>query len=880
MSDWEELRRHLDLGHVRRAEEFVTSELDVRQRADLAKKLTAYVRSAALGLPAVAVAAVGLMPSSAAAATLLSRASLRTSWRSLPVSEMVRVAEHRKVTWLGDLAARMATRLPRDPWESSWRPVADLIRVTAAPVPDADVFVIGWINWLFEPMMRRGWPAAEAERVTIMAGRLLDGPFLTALLPRIFELNGLGLVLAGPEAEFAPSLVALAGARRIDRAELLDGCLIRLHAPDRPGALRFFTGLHDLLEPTPDELASRAEEYADLAAVAPSPVAGFATKQLSALLGAGRLDVDVLLSVAPAGLERTEKARTREMLTLLERAGRRHPDRAGDVALALTAAFGASDYDLAARALEVVLSHAGALGPEAHEEVAGACAALPDDLREKARAGFGFPVADQPEPSPGPDEVTTAGVWPDPWPAPITTLGELELALSPSFLSGWVELERVMAGVVAVAVEHPEEVQGLLDGLSSFQWPLEHDEFSRVRFTMESSWPRNSLKLSHPDQHFVVTRDALLEGRATPLLQHWSQWVHMILLLRMAEIGVGLAGSDPARPRMLMATPTDESGRLSAEVLLDRLSRAEAEGWQPWPLDLEQALLRLPRFLRGLDRAAELTSPAGRRFAAFVADGGLPDPQQRVLGRWPAREGTYQAGSGRPGGVRTVALSHGGPVRSGLHRVLFKLDPSGEWGKNPAMPTLSVFPDFREVYSAWVLPHVVPDRAGPLLANVPEWWCAVGGPAGAATTLLVAYALGAERAAERAAGVDTLLGLSAAGNLDGTGLGEQLGALIADGPVVGARVYPELIEAARAGARARIWDVLVAMLPYVLDQKPAGLPDLLALATDLAPGYSDGQDIPGLSEVAGRKGAGKVVVQARRLHAAIEAVRAAASSRG
>ncbi len=886
MSDWEELRRHLDLGHVKRAEAFVTGELDPRQRAGLAKKLTTYVRSAALGLPAVAVAAVGLMPSSAAAATLLSRASLRTAWGSLPVAEMVRVADHRKVTWLGDLAERMAVRLPRDPWDSSWRPVADLIRATGAPVPDADVFVLGWLNWLFEPARQRGWPTAEAERITIMAGRLLDGPFLTALVPRIFELNGLGLVLAGPEAVFAPSLVALAGAGRVDREELLDGCLVRLHTPDRPGALRFFTGLHDLLEPTPDELAARAEEYADLAAVAPSPVAGFALKHLSALLGAGRLDLDVLRSAAPAGLERTEKVRAREMLTLVERAIRHYPDRAGDLVPALAAAFGASDYDLAARALEVVLGHAGALGPEAREEVAGYCAGLPDDLREKARAAFGFPAADPP--AHVPDEVTTAGVWPDPWPAPITTLGELELALSRPILSDWVELERVMAGLVAVAVEHRAEVRSLLEGLSPWRWPLEHQVFCQTRFLMEHGWPTNPLKLQGIDQGYVDTRDALLAGEPTPLLQDWSQWAHMIPMMRMAEIGIGLNrdAPDPAAPRMLMATPTEVSGRLSAEVLLERLRRAEAEGWQPWPLDLEQALLRLPRGI-GPDRpeVTRLTSPAGRRFAEFVLAGGLPDPDQSVRGRWPAREGTYRAGPGgqdRPGGVRLVALSHGGPIRSGMHRALFHRDPDvpsgigGRMGKNGALPPLYVFPDHREVYSAWVLPRVAPELAGEVLAHLPAWWYSVGGRAGAATSLLVAYGLAAESAAERAAGVDAVLGLRAAGNLAGAALGEQLGALIADGPLVGARVYPELIEAARAGARTGIWDVLVAMLPYVLDQKPAGLPDLLALATELAPGRSDGSDIPGLSEVAGRTGTGKVVGQARRLR---EAIRAAASSR-
>ncbi|BAL88751.1 hypothetical protein AMIS_35310 [Actinoplanes missouriensis 431] len=106
----------------------------------------------------------------------------------------------------------------------------------------------------------------------------------------------------------------------------------------------------------------------------------------------------------------------------------------------------------------------------------------------------------------------------------------------------------------------------------------------------------------------------------------------------------------------LMATPTRVNGSLDAAVLLERLTRAQAGGWEPWPVDFEQALLRLPRDTDPdvVRQAAELTSVAGRRFAAWLKDGGLPDPVS-TRREQTGRDGRYAYGGTPPLRRRTVA---------------------------------------------------------------------------------------------------------------------------------------------------------------------------------------------------------------------------------
>src|SRR4029450_6345238 len=78
----------------------------------------------------------------------------------------------------------------------------------------------------------------------------------------------------------------------------------------------------------------------------------------------------------------------------------------------------------------------------------------------------------------------------------------------------------------------------------------------------------------------------------------------------------------------LVATPTAANGQLDPAVLLGRLERSVAEGWQPWEYDLQQALLRLPR---GSDpglaaRARRLGTPVGGGLGEGLATRGRAGP--------------------------------------------------------------------------------------------------------------------------------------------------------------------------------------------------------------------------------------------------------------
>ena len=75
--------------------------------------------------------------------------------------------------------------------------------------------------------------------------------------------------------------------------------------------------------------------------------------------------------------------------------------------------------------------------------------------------------------------------------------------------------------------------------------------------------------------------------RAFPYLRPVVAWTIAGLLAGVAAMLLARY----ARSVTMVAPENDFADRMS-EYLLDRLSRAEAEGWQPWPFDLEQALLR------------------------------------------------------------------------------------------------------------------------------------------------------------------------------------------------------------------------------------------------------------------------------------------------
>ncbi|MGH6655719.1 MAG: DUF6493 family protein, partial [Actinocrinis sp.] len=103
-----------------------------------------------------------------------------------------------------------------------------------------------------------------------------------------------------------------------------------------------------------------------------------------------------------------------------------------------------------------------------------------------------------------------------------------------------------------------------------------------------------------------------------------------IITLRLAELAVRIGDPGPAE---LVSTPTHPDGWIDPDVLVARVSAAEQAGRQPWPLDFDQALLRLPDTAgpATMRAAHDLSSPAGHRLAGWLRGGRPTLPSAREM---------------------------------------------------------------------------------------------------------------------------------------------------------------------------------------------------------------------------------------------------------
>ncbi|MEV0383861.1 DUF6493 family protein [Nonomuraea sp. NPDC050643] len=104
---------------------------------------------------------------------------------------------------------------------------------------------------------------------------------------------------------------------------------------------------------------------------------------------------------------------------------------------------------------------------------------------------------------------------------------------------------------------------------------------------------------------------------------------YLFLLRRWAEVYDAIEAE--TLPPYLLAEPTEGTGHVDAGELVERLAGYERSGRQAMPVDLQQALLRLPRDVAPevVVRARRLTSEAGRAAARWM-DGGRPEPGTEI----------------------------------------------------------------------------------------------------------------------------------------------------------------------------------------------------------------------------------------------------------
>jgi hypothetical protein len=663
------------------------------------------------------------------------------------------------------------------------------------------------------------WVRAQPDPGTAIA----DGPYAHYLLPMLFEHERIGRVLEFTyQGKGFNSALARLGRTDPDvRALLLDGCLARLLRGGRPGDLRAFVTLHDELAPTPGEIARRCSDYAGLIAAEPGTIAAMAQRSLRAADEAGAIKVDTILDVGAIALGRREKNIVKTQTTWLRQAAKRHPDRSAELLSLLDKPSGAT--------------------------------ILP------APVDFGVPIVpDMPPPIAGPAEFAEelAAYIAGDWSVPTTE----------RILDGLVRLPfRDHAAYEAVVQPVVQAHSDVLDG----PWA------GSVMILLGGAL---SATLGHPRSLRTRLTEAFLELTGDHSLykplKEWNRSPQTLLEIRLQTIQ---RYADTAPVPFLVATPTLRNGLIDPAVLVDRMAIAERDGWLPWPTDLDQALLRLPREIPPpvVRRAQALVSPAGKAVAQRMRDG-HPDPVVlRYTQSRPADKRTY-FDWGTPD--RRVVVSMDPPGRvSTPEAALFTLQPKPGPVLGPLMhagaPVWSAaLPAHREVVAAWALPALArtADADGgngaaellPLLAEAQ-------GPAGPATVLALAYGLSARETADRVAAVDAVIGF--ASTVDFQAVGAEIGAGVADDRLKMNRPAAALRDAAEAGAVEAVWSACIGLLRGALPiAKPRpGTADVVRLAARCTRALGRTARIDGLAELAERGGSSQLVAAARELREAL-----------
>jgi hypothetical protein len=886
MTAWNELEPAIAAGRQERVVDLILA-MSAEDRRAVADELPRYLKARreqrgwidnALAWTLL-LAGAGTIGGPAAAATWVCRADLRSWGMSDNLARrMARfvalLVEHRTPQWRAEFTRRVAGRL-RPPGSNArdqvhWHIVARLVLDAGDEPPAGDAFVTGWVEWGAEP------------------GRLAEDPFLDALVPRMFEADGIGALLqwepsASGRFRWAPALARLADEGRLKREMLLDGCVRRFLRGGRAGELRWFALLHELLEPTVEEAAERLRDYVRLLPTAPGPVAEPALREVRRVDDERALDEALFAEAAEALLFRPEKKLVRAALGWLDRTARRR-DRVDATLRAVTVAFTCDDLDLRERAVKIAARHAAKAGEEARREVRDAAAGLPADLRALIAGSCGAlddaPAAPLPVPEPPPFVSRRP-------PAPIASPEELaEEIIVQAREHSWTSLERLLAGMVEHVHRDPEGTRRALRRVAPEAVPWALDERTRL----DGDHPWASLA--------AATRAAVVPDYRHPSSAAMTAFLHDVpkarrhryerhrghpIMHRFLVWRTTSAVRSVGRLPTLLATPTEAGGHVDPGALVARMALLEEAGAEPETADLHQALLRVPREIDAgaVASARRLSSPAGQTLATWLAAGGLPDPVV-TCGPVRAPKHTYQ---GYPDyGYRyvpttrvlaTVALPEDTP------HIVARLCGIPEYGKGSPLPSgyfdneispwPSVLPSHREVAAAHLLPHL-PEWTdsqygqGATLLALAE----ADGPAGPATATALAYGLAARHQQERSGAVDALLAFCGRGHLPAADLGTAIGTLVELEGLKLNRVTESLGDAARAGAHADVWTAIAAALPRLLpargERPAAGLADLIALGTQSVEVIGARGHLPELAAVAARGGSSRLVRESARLH--------------
>ncbi|NRQ34999.1 hypothetical protein HII36_24710 [Nonomuraea sp. NN258] len=829
---------------------------DPAQRQEVARELPRYLRARRYGyggwIEAMRVAGAAAIGGAAAVAAWLHRQEFQSWDERDDVSLIAEAIADRPERWRSDLAVRLARRStgPRPEGDRDTRLALELLRSTGAEPPDHDLFTVAW---------------------AVLAARdPAEAPLRAVMLPRIFEADGVGRALRDEHAW--PVRLAGEGPREL----LLDGCLGRFLRGGSAGDLRLFVRLHQALEPAPAEVSARRRDYLRLLPAAPANVADLAVACLRRLgpleppdareavegllfrregrfVRAGLTWLDHL-ATSPAHSEAASPAVHLVPATDLPARSGSGRERAGagdldDFAAGVAAAFVCAASDARERAARLVVKHATRFTPAALETIADAASLLPPG------EGAELSTVLARTPLPGIEEEDGPAFRPRALPVLVEPSRVLPPQLTPSWLlrrlsaHDWYLAERWLNAFVRLAATDRAGLAAALAPAAA--------AFSTSRYWWHPWWDVNewvgamAVELAEPGTEARAGKRGAL-GMPTPKdrVPGFDQGAvsKIVPLARFAEVHQALI--DGTLPPYLLATPTHVTGRLDADELLERLAGYQRAGVRALPLDLEQALLRLPRDISPEARERLRESVGQEAVAALAAD-----PSVRLV--WDHSD---------PDDVRVRPEIDAAPTGLSLLDAVIATRARDEG----CAALLAVVPSRRELAAAHSVHSVVSysARQVPRTADLTALATAQG-PGGEGVAMLLAYRIWQRRDDDEV--MAPLLWLAAAGELPAEEVGRQLSRLLRHGRETPTEVLPLLREAAQQGAYEAVWGIVAGLIEEYLpgpgERVNTAHVRLVSFAVDAAGWAGARGELPRVAELAGRTRTSHLVRQARRLHA-------------
>nr|SBO95962.1 secreted protein [Nonomuraea gerenzanensis] len=830
---WEETLARVTAGDAAGLAAYLVT-LDDPARRKVAAELPGYVTATARTAGWREWAAQG-RPLLVAGVACLGGASAVTAWlfrRELPRwlddrdhELLLGLLRRRPVEWQADVARRVAARM-RLPEPRHWYLAAALVRETGIEPPDGEPFIVGWL--------RRLHPET--------AGR---DPFVAAYGPRILEVDALA---QAPLWQVVETVARLVHDGLLDRAAVV-GAIVRRLLRDGPAARSELATLHDRLDLDLDESARYARDYTALLPAGPVAVADVALAQLRRLEEAGRLEEELFAEAMGALAFRPEKKLLRAAVSWAGDAVLRDAGRVDTVLGTLATIFTQDTLALQERAVRLAVRLAPQAGPAGRDPIRQAAAELPSELLEKISAAYGGGIAEAAPPAAPPLWVGEGPPLPPPVASPQELVQELQAFRWPPDVYAF---ERLLAGLIEWSHRAPGQLrQALRPWWHPFSEAAYGIDGHQTLFTAVS---RAFLAFADPARSRKLTAGAAARRR----YRHSDAPGAPELLYRRRAMELVTPFENGTGYPVLLATPTSGTGHLAPSVLLDRLERLEAAGVEALPADLAQALLRLPRRFETADveRAVRLTSEAGRTCAAWMRDGGMPDPEATVTVR--RTDGGVELQS------RLTPPAHGLPEEI---RALF--EPQNGHTYSLTWWPLAL-PAHREIAAAHLVGYLpwsmdANDRQTQALTTLAHG----DGPIGAATAHALVCGMSHVNPAERAAATDAFLTLAAHGETPAQALAEAVTSLVTADLVKLNRVVSVLDDATQAGAHEAVWavvsGVLAGLLPREGERPRAGVADLLAAGARAARIAGVRARLPEVAAVAGRKGSSRLTQEARRL---------------